>query len=93
MTQVHQISYENFYAFKSYKGSRKKLKNATEQHNKGNETNKNAGIKLEGVLNSMNFDYFINYISFCCEDENINDVLCKKSHLSVTCSDVQCSPD
>ena len=48
----------------------KSWKNATEQHDKGNKTNKNAGIKLERALNSLNVYYFIHYSSFCDEDEH-----------------------
>ena len=45
-------------------------KNATEQHYKGNKTNKKDGTELERSLNSLSFDYFIHYSSFCDEDEH-----------------------
>ena len=46
------------------------LKNATEQHFKGNKTNKNEGTELEHALNSLSFHYSIHYSSFCDEDEH-----------------------
>ena len=45
----------------------KSLKNATEQHDLGNKTNKTAGTKREQALNTLNADYFIHYSSFCDE--------------------------
>ena len=36
--------------------------NATEQQDLGNKTNKTAGTKLEWALNSLNVNYFIDYI-------------------------------
>ena len=42
-------------------------KNATEQQDLGNKTNKTAGTKRERALNSLNVDYFIHYSSFCDE--------------------------
>ena len=48
----------------------KSWKNATEQHYKGNKTNKNDGTELERALNSLSLDYFIHYSSFCDEDEH-----------------------
>ena len=87
MTQEYQILCENNYAFKSYDSFRKKLENATEQHYKGNKTNKNDGTELERALNSLNLDYFIHYSSFCDEDER---PMPDNRHLLATCSCVLC---
>ena len=48
----------------------KSWKNATEQHYQDNKTDKNDGIELERALNSLNFNYFINYSLICDEDEH-----------------------
>ena len=48
----------------------KSSKNATEQHYKDNKTDTNYGTELERTFNTLNLDYFINYSSFCDEDEH-----------------------
>ena len=48
----------------------KSWKNATEQHYKGNKTNKNDGTELERALNSLSLGCLIHNSSFCDEDEH-----------------------
>ena len=45
-------------------------KNVTEHHYWDNKTIASDGPALEGALNDLNLDYFIDYNSFCDEDEH-----------------------
>ena len=70
MTLDYRISCENNYTFKSYEGSRKKLKKSIEQHDYGDKITKNARTELERAFYSLNLDYFIHYSQFFDEDDH-----------------------